>query len=62
MAREETVESLQGEVDALQGELRTMEGHLREKDRGHEAKELRIKELEVIVGNGRVGSHLNAAL
>ena len=41
------MESLQGEVEALQSELRSMEGHLREKDKGHEAKQTRIKELEV---------------
>ena len=47
VVREETVESLQGEVDALQTELRTMEGHLRERDKGQEAKQSKIKELEV---------------
>ena len=50
------MESLQGEVGALQTELRSMEGHLREKDRGCEAKDNRIRELEVGVVrvNGQV--------
>lgn len=40
------VESLQGEVEALQSELRAVEGHLRERDRGCEAKDSQVREME----------------
>ena len=42
------MESLQGEVDALRVELHSMEGQLRDKDKLCQAKENRIKELEVL--------------
>ncbi len=41
------MESLHGEIEALQKELASMEGQLREKDKVHQDKEKRIKEMEV---------------